>query len=231
MMLLQAVQEAAKPETIGLGSLILAGGWLMIPLALLSAITIFIFFERFWMIRQASGKTDAGFMAKIRDLIYEGKTEQAIQYCRARRSPVARMIEKGIMNLGRSKADIQASIENVANLEVSRLESGLPFLATTAGGAPMIGFLGTVLGMVQAFMDMAAAGGSVDLSILASGMYTAMITTVGGLVVGIPAYFGYNFLVARIEKLVFQMEANTIAFMDIVTAGENPLAGGNFINR
>ena len=113
----------------------------------------------------------------------------------------------------------------MANLEVSRLESGLPFLATTAGGAPMIGFLGTVLGMVQAFMDMAAAGGSVDLSILASGMYTAMITTVGGLVVGIPAYFGYNFLVARIEKVVFQMEANTIAFMDIVTAKENPMGG------
>lgn len=226
MMFLQAAaQAAAKPETIGLGSLILAGGWLMIPLGLLSAITIFIFFERFWIIRQACGKTDAGFMTKIRDLVYEGKIEQAIQYCRARRSPIARMIEKGVMNIGRSKADIQAAIENVANLEVSRLESGLPFLATTAGGAPMIGFLGTVLGMVQAFMDMAAAGGSVDLSILASGMYTAMITTVGGLVVGIPAYFGYNFLVARIEKLVFQMEANTIAFMDIVTAKENPSIG------
>ena len=168
-------------------------------------------------------------MTKIRDLIYERKIEQAIQYCRTRRSPVARMIEKGIMNLGRPKADIQAAIENVANLEVSRLESGLPFLATTAGGAPMIGFLGTVLGMVQAFMDMAAAGGSVDLSILASGMYTAMITTVGGLVVGIPAYFGYNFLVARIEKVVFQMEANTIAFMDIVTAKENPTGGGRML--
>lgn len=134
MMLLQVAQAAAKPETIGLGSLILAGGWLMIPLALLSAISIFIFFERFWMIRQASGKTDAGFMAKIRDLVYEGKAEQAIQFCRAKRSPVARMIEKGLMNLGRSKADVQAAIENVANLEVSRLESGLPFLATTAGG-------------------------------------------------------------------------------------------------
>ena len=231
MMFLQVAQEAAKPETIGLGSLILAGGWLMIPLSILLAVTIFIFFERFWMIRQSSGKTDSGFMTKVRDLIYEGKYDQAIQYCRSRRTPVARMIEKGIMNLGRPKADIQAAIENVANLEVSRLENGLPFLATTAGGAPMIGFLGTVLGMVQAFMDMAAAGGSVDLSILASGMYTAMITTVGGLVVGIPAYFGYNYLVARIEKLVFQMEANTIAFMDIVTAHENPMIGGNYINR
>ena len=112
--------------------------------------------------------------------------------------------------------DIQSSIENVANLEVSKLENGLPFLATIAGGAPMIGFLGTVIGMVQTFMDMAAAGGTIDLSLLAGGMYVAMVTTVGGLIVGIPAYFGYNYLVARIEKLVFQMEANSIAFMDIL---------------
>lgn len=111
---------------------------------------------------------------------------------------------------------MNTSIENVANLEVSKLERGLPFLAMIAGGAPMIGFLGTVLGMVQAFMNMAAASGTVDMSILASGMYVAMVTTVGGLMVGIPAYFGYSYLVARIERLVFQMEANSIAFMDIL---------------
>lgn len=110
----------------------------------------------------------------------------------------------------------QSAIENVANLEVSKLETNLPILATIAGGAPMIGFLGTVVGMVQTFMDMAAAGGTVDMSLLSSGMYVAMITTVGGLLVGIPAYFGYNYLVARIEKLVFRMEANSIAFMDIL---------------
>lgn len=229
MIFLQVAQ--AKAESMSLGSLILAGGWLMIPLAILSAISIFIFFERWWMIRQASGKTDAGFMVKIRDLVFDGKVEQAIQYCRARRSPVARMIEKGLMNLGRPKADIQAAIENVANLEVSRLETGLPFLATTAGGAPMIGFLGTVIGMVQAFMDLSSAGGAVDMALLSSGMYTAMITTVGGLVVGIPAYFGYNYLVARIEKLVFQMEANTIAFMDIVTARDAAYNQHQYTNR
>ena len=115
-----------------------------------------------------------------------------------------------------SDGKIRAAIENVANLEVSKLENGLPFLATIAGGAPMIGFLGTVIGMVQTFMDMAAAGGTVDMSLLSGGMYVAMVTTVAGLVVGIPAYFGYNYLVARIEKLVFQMEANSIAFMDIL---------------
>ena len=126
------------------------------------------------------------------------------------------MIEKGIGRIGRPMSDVQSAIENVANLEVSKLETNLPILATIAGGAPMSGFLGTVVGMVQTFMDMAAAGGTVDMSLLSSGMYVAMITTVGGLLVGIPAYFGYNYLVARIEKLVFRMEANSIAFMDIL---------------
>ena len=126
------------------------------------------------------------------------------------------MVEKGIERLGRPMGDVQNAIENVANLEVSRLENGLPFLATIAGGAPMIGFLGTVMGMVQTFMDMSAAGGTVDMALLSGGMYVAMITTVGGLLVGIPAYFGYNYLVAAIEKLVFRMEANSIAFMDIL---------------
>jgi biopolymer transport protein ExbB len=156
------------------------------------------------------------FMNQIKDLIYGGKVSAAIQLCRENDTPIARMIEKGIERIGRPLNDVHSSIENVANLEVSKLESGLPLLATTAGGAPMIGFLGTVIGMVQAFMNLSQAGGTVDMALLSSGMYTAMITTVGGLIVGIPAYFGYNYLVARIEKLVFQMESNTIAFMDLL---------------
>lgn len=219
MFLLQATSTAAKAESVGLGSLILAGGWLMIPLAILSAISIFIFCERFVMIRRAT-EPDNKFLAKIRDLIYEGRVEQALQLCKNRNTPIARMIEKGISQLGRPINDIHSAIENVGNLEVSRLESGLPFLATTAGGAPMIGFLGTVIGMVQAFMNLSNAGGAVDMALLSSGIYTAMITTVGGLIVGIPAYFGYNFLVARIEKLVFQMEANTMAFIDMISYQE-----------
>lgn len=215
MFIMQVAATAAKAETVGLGSLILAGGWLMIPLAILSAISIFIFFERWSQIRKAT-EPDNKFLNKVRDLIYDGKVEQAIAACRNRRTPIARMIEKGITMLGRPSSEIHSAIENVGNLEVSRLENGLPFLATTAGGAPMIGFLGTVIGMVQAFMNMSQAGGTVDMSLLSSGIYTAMITTVGGLVVGIPAYFGYNFLVAKIEKLVFQMEANTMAFLDII---------------
>ena len=177
--------------------------------------TIFIFVERFLAIRKASS-LDMNFMNRIRDYISDGKIAVAVNLCKKTDTPIARMIEKGIERLGRPMGDVQTAIENVANLEVSKLETNLPFLATIAGGAPMIGFLGTVLGMVRTFMDMSAAGGTVDLALLSSGMYVAMVTTVMGLVVGIPAYFGYNYLVARIEKLVFQMEANSIAFMDIL---------------
>ncbi|MDR2885586.1 MAG: MotA/TolQ/ExbB proton channel family protein [Rikenellaceae bacterium] len=210
-----ATETTGKAATMGLGELVLAGGWLMIPLALLAGVMIFIFTERFIAIRKAS-KLDMNFMNRIRDYIYDGKIAAAIDLCKSTDTPIARMIEKGIERIGRPMADVQNAIENVANLEVSKLETNLPFLATIAGGAPMLGFLGTVVGMVQAFMNLSQAGGTVDMSLLSAGMYTAMITTVAGLVVGIPAYFGYNYLVARIEKLVFQMEANSIAFMDIL---------------
>lgn len=211
----QAIPAQAANTSMGLGELILKGGWLMIPLAILLGAFIFIFVERLRVINRAS-KIDVNFMNKIKDLMYEGKIKVALKVCKETDSPIARMVEKGIEHLGRPMSDIHSSIENVANLEVSKLEQNLPFLATIAGGAPMIGFLGTVIGMVQAFMDLAQAGGAVDLALLSSGMYTAMVTTVAGLTVGIPAYFGYNYLVQRIEKQVFQMEANSIAFMDIL---------------
>ena len=210
-----AAAESAETLSIGFWDLFLGGGWLMWVLVALAGVMIFIFVERFIAIRKAT-TLDNNFMNRIRDYISEGNISTAIDLCRRTNSPVARMIEKGIERIGRPMSDIQTAIENVANLEVSKLENGLPFLATIAGGAPMIGFLGTVIGMVQTFMDMAAAGGTVDMSLLSGGMYVAMVTTVAGLVVGIPAYFGYNYLVARIEKLVFQMEANSIAFMDIL---------------
>lgn len=184
-------------------------------LLILGGVTVFIFVERFVAIRKASS-LERHFMNQIRDLIAAGNTKAAIETCHRNGTPIAKMVEKGIERLGRPMADIQTAIENVANLEVAKLENGLPFLATIAGGAPMIGFLGTVLGMVRTFMDMSAAGGTVDMALLSGGMYVAMVTTVGGLIVGIPAYFGYNYLVAKIEKLVFRMEANSIAFMDIL---------------
>ena len=208
-------EKTAAVNEMSLWDLFNQGGWLMWVLLLLGGVMIFIFVERFVAIQRAS-RLDMNFMNRIRDYVVDGKLKEAVEFCRHNNTPIARMIEKGLGRLGRPMSDVQNAIENVANLEVSKLENGLPFLATIAGGAPMIGFLGTVLGMVQTFMDMSAAGGTVDMALLSGGMYVAMVTTVGGLIVGIPAYFGYNYLVARIEKLVFRMEANSIAFMDIL---------------
>ena len=202
-------------SNMGFGELFLAGGWLMWPLLALGGVTIFIFVERFTAIRRAT-QWDMNFMNRIRNYIYEGRVTAAIDLCKSTNTPVARMILKGIERIGRPMSDVQSAIENVANLEVARLEKGLPALASIAGGAPMVGFLGTVVGMVRVFMDMAGGGGAVDMSMLAGGMYVALMTTVAGLIVAIPAFFGYNYLVSRIERLVFQMEANSIAFMDIL---------------
>ncbi|MFI3286512.1 MAG: MotA/TolQ/ExbB proton channel family protein [Rikenellaceae bacterium] len=216
--LLVSATDAVATSTqtqMGLWELFTKGGWLMWPLLALGGLTIFIFVERYNAIRKAS-TLDMNFMNRIRDFILEGKMRSAVELCRSTNTPIARMVEKGIARIGRPMSDVQSAIENVANLEVSKLEENLPTLASIAGGAPMIGFLGTVIGMVRTFMDLSAAGGTIDMSLLAGGMYVAMVTTVAGLLVGIPAYFGYNYLVARIEKLVFRMEANTIAFMDIL---------------
>ena len=189
---------------------------LMCLLFALFFVMVFIFVDRFIAIRKAT-TIDSNFMNRIRDFISEGNIEAAIDLCRRTNSPIARMVEKGIERIGRPMSDIQTAIENVANVEVAKLETSLPWLSSIAGGAPMIGFLGTVVGMVQVFMNMSAnQSGAIEQSQLSEGMFVAMITTVGGLVVGIPAYFAYNYLVARIEKLVFRMEATTIAFMDIL---------------
>lgn len=189
------------------------GGPLMIVLLILSIIAIYIFGNKWWAIRRA-GKIDKDFMMDIRDYIHEGKLKSAVTLCTKYDTPVARMVEAGLTRAGKPLSDIQTAVENVGNVEVARLEKGLPYLATISGGAPMIGFLGTVLGMVQAFFNMSNAGNNIDITLLSSGIYTAMITTVGGLIVGILAYFGYNFLSARISSLVYSMESATIELMD-----------------
>ena len=191
------------------------GGALMWVLLALSLIAIYIFGKKWWIIRQA-GKIDKDFMNDIRDYIHDGKIKSARTLCSKYDAPVARMVEAGIARIGKPAADVQAAIENVGNVEVGRLEKGLPYLATIAGGAPMIGFLGTVIGMVQAFFNMSNAGNNIDITLLSSGIYTAMITTVGGLIVGILAYFGYNYLTAQISDLMFKMESATIDFMDLL---------------
>lgn len=191
------------------------GGWIMIPLLVLSIITLYIFGERWWAIRKAS-QIDDNFMRNIHDYIHEGKIKAAINLCQSQETPIARLIEKGIERIGRPLNDIQTAVENMCNVEVSRLEKGLPMLATIAGGAPMLGFLGTVIGMIQAFYNMSQAGSNVDITLLSGGIYTAMVTTVAGLIVGILAYFGYNYLTAKIDDIVYKMESNTIEFMDLL---------------
>jgi biopolymer transport protein ExbB len=192
------------------------GGWIMIPLLLLFLLSIYIFIERVLTIR-ASSKEDPNFMNKIKDYIFEGKIEAAIHLCQSTNTPSSRMVEKGITRLGRPMEDVLVAIENVGNLEISKLEKRLPLLATVAGGAPMIGFFGTVTGMVRAFFDMANSGEiGVDMTILSAGIYEAMVTTVAGLFVGIIAYFMYNYLVTRVDNAVSNMEGHSLEFLDIL---------------
>jgi len=205
----------ATEKTISYFELAVKGGWVMIPIALLSLVAVYIFFERYMAIRKAA-KIDANFMNRIRDYIHDGKVEPALALCQSIDNPLARMIEKGINRIGRPLQDIKAAIDNIGQVEVYRMEKGLPVLASCAGGAPMLGFLGTVLGMVKTFYDMSAAGSSLDVGLLSNGIYIALITTVGGLLVGIPSYFAYNFLVAKVEELVNKLEANTMDFMDLL---------------
>ena len=186
------------------------GGWLMLVLLILSIMAIYIFGNKWWMIRKA-GKIDKNFMKDIHDLIYEGKIKSAMALCQKYDSPIARLVEKGVERIGRPLTDIQTAVENMGNVEVARLEKGLPMLATIAGGAPMIGFLGTVSGMIQAFFRMSTAGNNIDITLLSGGIYEAMVTTVG-----IIAYFGYNYLTSQISNLVFKMESTTIEFIDML---------------
>jgi biopolymer transport protein ExbB len=209
------VNEEAGELTLSYWELSLKGGWIMIPIVILSIVAVYIFIERYFAIKKAS-QTDVNFMNKIKDYIHDDKLESAMALCQSTDSPVARMIEKGLQRIGRPLNDINAAIENVGNLEISKLEKSLPTLATAAGAAPMIGFLGTVMGMIRAFYDMANAGNNIDVALLSNGIYTAMVTTVAGLMVGIVAYLAYNILVAKIEKVIFQLEANTSEFMDLL---------------
>ncbi len=196
------------------------GGWIMIVLLLMSLLAIYIFIQRLIVIRRA-GKEDVNFMNRIKDYIHEGKVDSALNLCRSTNTPSARMIEKGITRLGRPMNDVLVAIENVGNLEVAKLEKGFPVIATTAAGGPMIGFLGTVTGMVRAFFDMANAGSNVDITLLSGGIYEALITTVGGLIVGIIALFAYNYLVSQVDNVVNKMEANTMEFMDLLNEPAN----------
>lgn len=208
-----------QEETLSIMNLITSGGVggliIMSTLFILSILAVYIFVERYLSITKAS-KEDENFMNQIKDFIHDGKIDAAKALCKSTPSPIARMIEKGVNRIGKPLGDIAAAIENTGKLELYKLETNLASLATISGAAPMIGFLGTVIGMVLAFHEMAAAGGNIDVAMLAEGIYTAMVTTIAGLVVGIVAYIGYNTLVAKVEKVVFRMEARTTEFLDIL---------------
>jgi biopolymer transport protein ExbB len=191
------------------------GPWIMIPLLILSIIAVYIFIERYVAIKKAS-KEDKTFMDRIKDYIIDGNIDSATKLCQQMNNPMARMVEKGISRLGKPMNDVLVAIENVGNIETNKLEKGFNMLATISGGAPMLGFLGTVIGMVQAFYDMANAGSNVDITVLSNGIYTAMVTTVAGLVVGIVAFFAYNFLVSMLDSVVQKMETRTMEFMDLL---------------
>ena len=209
-------QEVVTPDqAISVCELAKAGGILMIPIAVASFFAIYIFVERVLTINRAN-QDPAVFMGKIKDLVLKGDMNGAKVLCAQFDTPVARMIEKGVARIGSPLKNIEASVENVAKLELFKLEKNLSVIATVSGAAPMLGFLGTVIGMVQAFISIAQEEGSVSPKLLADGIYTAMITTVAGLIVGIIAYLGYNYLVTRVSKVVHKMEYSSIEFIDLL---------------
>jgi biopolymer transport protein ExbB len=211
----QAIAGSEGEITLPIIDLVMKGGWVMAIIGILSIVAFYIFFERYFVIGRAS-RQDKNFMNNIRQYIHDGKLESARALCVTNNSPIGRMIDKGLSRLGRPLNDINAAIENVGKLEISRLEKNVAGLATIAGAAPMLGFLGTVIGMIRAFYDMSMAGNNINIELLSRGIYQAMITTVGGLIVGIIAYIFYNILVARVQKVVYKLEITATEFMDVL---------------
>lgn len=215
------IAEELVPEekTLTVWQLVSSGGIggaiIMITLLILSIIAVYIIIERFMAIKKAS-KEDANLMNQVKDFILDGKIDAAKSICASNNSPIAKMIEKGVSRIGKPLNDIGTAVETTGRLELNKLEKNLSTLATISGAAPMIGFLGTVIGMILVFHEMSTGGGGVDLNTLSEGIFTAMVTTVAGLIVGIIAYVGYNTLVAKVEKIVFVMEARTTEFLDIL---------------
>jgi len=217
MVIAQIVTDVSPPpeETLSVFQLALEGGFMMIPILICSLISIYIFFERFFTINKASMNPDS-FVSKIKEMVLEGDIDGAKMLCGQFDNPISRMIEKGISRIGSPLKNIEASIENIAKIELFNLEKNLSVLATVSGVAPMMGFLGTVIGMVEAFIAIANQEGTVSPALLSSGIYTAMITTIAGLIVGILSFLAYNFLVTRVSKIVHKMEYSAIEFIDLL---------------
>ena len=213
------VEDDSVEKTLSIIELITTGGTagiiIILILALLFVVAVYIYFERIFAIKEAS-KVDSNFMNQIRDYVSDGKIDSAQNLCATANSPVSRLISKGISRIGKPLDDINTAIENAGRLEIYGLEKNVSVLATISGAAPMIGFLGTVIGMILSIFEIANSGGSIDIKTLADGLYTAMTTTVGGLIVGIVAYIAYNHLVVKTNKVVYKMEANSVEFLDLL---------------
>ncbi|WP_055448108.1 MotA/TolQ/ExbB proton channel family protein [Lacinutrix mariniflava] len=213
------VDGETTEKTLSIIELITTGGTAGIIiiglLFVLFVAALYIYFERIMAIKEAS-KVDANFMNQIKDYVSSGKIDSAQNLCSQTNSPVSRLISKGISRIGKPLDDINTAIENAGRLEIYSLEKNVSVLATISGAAPMIGFLGTVIGMILSIFEIANSGGSIDIKTLADGLYTAMTTTVGGLIVGIVAYIAYNHVVVKTDKVVYQMEANSLEFLDLL---------------
>lgn len=223
-MLLQIIESGADtlsgtptsvPKTLDYIDLATKGGIIMIPIAILLIVGLYLTIERWLTIRKAA-KLDPGFMANVKDMVANGNIAGARNLCQRTSTPIARMLEKGISRIGKPMKNIEVSIENTGKLEIYKLEKGLAMLATISGAAPMLGFLGTVTGMITAFFDMTVSGNNVEINTLAGGIYEALVTTVAGLIVGIFAYIAYNMLTASIERVVHRMEGAAVEFLDLL---------------
>ena len=196
-------------------SLIMKGGIVMIPIAILSIIAVYLTIERYFTIKKA-GILDSKFMGNIKSMVLDGDIKSAQTLCHSNGTPIGLMIEKGLSRIGKPLKDISVAVENVGKLEVYKLEKGMPILATISGAAPMLGFLGTVTGMIRTFNQMQDSGQQITADLLSGGIGEAMMTTVAGLIVGIFAYIGYNLLSSMINKVVYKMEATSVEFLDIL---------------
>ena len=221
MILLQIVADSAAAATtttaqpsMSLLDLMMKGGWVMIPIGILSVIAVYLMIERFIVISRAS-KVDTGFMANIKSMLLDGKTDAALSLCRSNNSPIARLLEKGIKRLGKPIKEIESAVENTGKLEIYKLEKNLSYLGIIAGIAPMFGFIGTISGVIRIFYNISLAD-NISISLIAGGLYEKMITSAAGLAVGIIAHIGFHYLNTMIDRVSFQLESTTVEFIDLI---------------
>ncbi len=209
-----AAAVATEQPTLNLLDLIMKGGWVMIPIGILSVIAVFLMVERFITINRAS-RVDTGFMANIKAMLLDGKTDAALSLCRSSNTPISRLLEKGIKRLGKPVKEIESAVENTGKLEIYKLEKNLSYLGIIAGIAPMFGFVGTISGVIKIFYNISLAD-NISIGLIAGGLYEKMITSAAGLIVGIIAHIGFHYLNTMIDRVSFQLESTTVEFIDLI---------------